>query len=161
MKKALTISILFIILWLPWYIKGKLISSGGVYFSQFLLKNPYQPNQGYIDFTSFVERLDLNLATYFFTEIPNLILPYHFRTSMIQGQSLPLILGVLLSVIFVAGLVLAFRNGQYILSVYTVFYIGIIMIWFEGWSGARFVIPIIPMLVYFSGYFLYQMKEKL
>ena len=159
-KKGLAVSGLFFVLWIPWYIRGKTISAGGSYFNQFLYKNPYQPDLGYIDFTAFINRLTLNLKTYFLGEIPYGIMPYHFRTSMVnQGVFLPWILGIILTGIFIAGLIWAFLNRQYLLSVYGIFYLAVVMIWPEVWRGARFIIPIIPIFVFFSAYFLYKLYK--
>ncbi len=158
-KKGLTISGIFFVLLIPWYIRGKTVSTSGSYFNQFLYKNPYQPDLGYIDFTSFINRLTLNLKTYFIDEIPYGIIPYHFRTSMVHGAILPLFLGIILTGIFIAGLIWAFLNRQYLLSVYGIFYLAVVMIWPEVWRGARFIIPIIPIFVFFSAYFLYKLYK--
>jgi len=158
-KKGLIISGLFFILWIPWYIRGKTVSAGGSYFNQFLYRDPYRPELGYIDFTAFIERLVLNLKTYFFVEIPYGIIPYHFRTSMVNGGILPLFLGIILAGIFMAGLIWAFLNRQYLLSVYGIFYLAVVMVWPEVWRGARFIIPIIPIFVFFTAYFLYKLYK--
>jgi hypothetical protein len=79
---------------------------------------------------------------------------------MVQGEFLPLFLSVILSGIFIMGLILAFINRQYLLSIYGISFLAVVIIWPEVWRGSRFIIPIMPLFIYFSTYLLYNLYNK-
>ena len=156
----------FFLLLLPWYIRGQMLGSKSSYFNQFLLKNPYRADLGTIGFSDFISRIVTNLKTYVWLEIPHGIIPIPFRTSMAhndyfitQNSEFSSILAIITIGIFLAGLIWAFLNRHYFLSVYGIFYLFIVMIWPEVWRGARFIIPAMPLFVFFSVYFFYKLYE--
>ncbi len=154
-KRLLAVGGSFFVLLLPQFLRGS------SYIDQLILINPYRPEMGTLDFNSLVIRIAYNFKVYFLQEIPHCIMPLNIRPTMFgPGEVLPLFLSVILVSIFIAGFIWAVINKQYFLTSYVAFYLIIVMLWYEGWSGNRFILPLTPLFVYFSGYLFYKLKEK-
>jgi len=165
-KKLLFSVSSFILLMLPWLIRNSIVNSrkGDTrgYITQLLSINPYNPDAGYLNFQTFIERLKANINIYFFREIPSMIVPYRFRNTLVHPspEYLPLVLSVILSLVFLTGLILFFKRKKDVLSIYTVFFLGICLLWPQVWSGSRFIVPIIPLLVFIFAYCFYFLCER-
>ncbi|MCK4965696.1 hypothetical protein KAS50_01620, partial [bacterium] len=161
-KRLLAVGGSFFALLFPWYLRNANLEGGSSYLNQLILVNPYRPEMGTLGFDTLIGRLAHNFKVYFLGEIPHCIMPLNVRPTMLgPGEVLPLFLSVILLLIFIAGFIWAFINRQYFLTVYGTFYLIIVMLWPEVWSGNRFILPITPLFVYFSAYLFYKLRDVL
>ena len=153
---AITFCACFVIM-LPWLIRSKVISiGGGDYTSIFSMVNPYDPSLGTLTLSTLIERIMANLNIYFLRYIPLVIFPLRFETTMHHSIEFSKGISLFLSFLFIGGIAVHFFKKRDILSLYMIFYMGILILWPQVWSGGRFLVPVIPFLLYF---FLYAVKE--
>jgi 4-amino-4-deoxy-L-arabinose transferase-like glycosyltransferase len=132
--------------WLPWTLRNRFVGSGGVYLQQLIQINPYFPDQGLLDLGGFVDRVLQNTATYYLQILPSIGRypdPFHGPVSPLH----PLAAAIAISMIYAAVQVYRSRRDL-LLFTYTVLFLGTVVLWY--WSGDRFLVPILPMLIYFA-----------
>ena len=159
-KRGLVITGCFIVLMLPWILRGMMIAkaTGSTgYLGLLLLKNAYHPEWGYLDIAGFFDRIMSNLEVYLLIEVSNGVIPYYFNTAVIKGAILSYYYGIIIVGISLSGLVWAIKDRQYILSLYAIFFLIVLIIWPAFGRGERHIMPIIPIFIYFSAYFLYKL----
>jgi hypothetical protein len=163
-KKGLVTSGCFFVLMFPWILRGMLLSKGlkgSGYLDMVLYKDTYHPELGRLDFPSLLGRIFSNLKLYLLVELPNGVLPYYFNTGLVKGLILPYFIGIILFGIFLAGLIWAFKNRQYVLSLYVIFFLGVLILWPAYGRGERHFLPILPLSIYFGAYFFYKLYKVL
>ena len=139
-KEAIQSSLLFILFTLPWFAYSSLLGSQPSYFEQLLIKNPYNIDEGNAHFADFVFRIADN-AVYYAQKIPELIFLVNLGSPII---SLPLLFITLIGFLKMTG------KKINLLHFYIPLYIFILLTW--PWTGGRFLIPILPFLIYFFIY---------
>lgn len=147
----------FVLLYLPWIIRGK-SSSGNTYVSQVSLKNPYEPELGTVGFSDILERIFINLERYITKEIPSSILHtndvvYTEATASIVAWFLGLIIIVLIGF----GLVRLQKFRIFIL-LYLLAFFSLLLLWPSVWYGTRFILPLLPIILCLL---IYAIKEIL
>ncbi len=147
-----------ILLLAPWFIRNSRIPGGNEYSQALFSINPYQPELGRLTIGGFIDRIIINAKLYFTdfggNVIPKIILPIHFDTSTEHGASFSLLVSVLLCAIAVGGVIYSLIKNRDILSVYIIVYMGMLLVYPQVWSGSRFVIPVIPLIIFFTYYIL-------
>ncbi len=133
-----------------WWSWGKFAasSSAQVYESNFLLVNPYAPEQGYVGPGDLLVRVVENLRLYAVDVTPQAL----------AGRQLTgifVLLGTLTALLLLALAILSWarevRNPR-TLEVFTFFYVGLICLWPQVWTDQRFLLPLLPvLLVYAAG----------
>lgn len=161
-KLAVITGAVFFVAVLPWSIRNQLLAGGSDYSKVLFLKNPYNPALGSVSFSELLQRIWHNITLYATQEIPYSLFPFQFRTTMFHPnlEFFPIIPGVLLTLAAMAGYIWYVIRHHDLLSLYLFFYMGIILVWPETWSSARFIIPLMPFFIFFFIYFLYQIIEK-
>ena len=143
----------FILGMLPWSLRARRL--GGIaYLAQFVLVNPYRPEQGHIAIGDLLDRVISNANRYISTEIPNgcfsfLRLSYSHREAI---DPVGLALGAALVLIMGLGLY-AIQHHRDLIAGYLLAAFAILFCWPVVWIGIRFLIPLIPLftLCFFSG----------
>ncbi|WP_375241902.1 phospholipid carrier-dependent glycosyltransferase [Lacinutrix sp.] len=137
----------FLLLYLPWMLRNRSVS-GNTYISQLLLKNPYQPELGSIGITDLVDRVLLNFERHITKEIPSGLLQVkdimYEESSTIKTEWL---IGLLILTIIVFG-IYKLPNFRILILSYVVAFLSILMLWPSVWYGTRFLVPIIPLLIF-------------
>ncbi|MDE0965218.1 MAG: hypothetical protein OSB73_18975 [Candidatus Latescibacteria bacterium] len=130
--------------WLPWTLRNKAVGGGGVYIEQLFMVNPYHPDRGLLDFAGFVERFIGHIGLYLTRELPNTLVPFFDSAETIFHPA-----SLLLILLAVAATVFCVKRGEnLLLLVYAAFFMGVVLLW--PWPGDRFLIPIVPVLVFLA-----------
>lgn len=143
-KHLLVATVSYIVLLLPWYIRGKLTGSSS-YVKQLLQVNPYQPELGNLTLTTFIERVQNNFVRYISLDIPTALFSVKRTTEEIPFSFW--ILGIVTVVLIVFGI--------YRLKDYKLFFLAyiaatfvILLAWPDAFGGLRFVEVLIPVFLF-------------
>ena len=116
---------------------------------QFLLQNPYEPEGEKLTPEYFLgARLPANAATYGGFEIGRAVVPSLFPPRKPDGVTAPGILSAAITLIALLGLAIRLRAGPGAVELYTAAYLAICLAWPEVWGSIRFLLPVIPMILY-------------
>jgi len=130
----------------PWFFRNQRINPGqNEYLSQFLMRDPYNPDAGLLSSAEFIERFFTNLKIYFFSVIPAITLPFF---SSLLPSSFTLFLSLVVTGLILIGIYVLIKNRVGLTEFYLLFYLGIALIWPSVWSDRRFLIPVIPFLIF-------------
>jgi 4-amino-4-deoxy-L-arabinose transferase-like glycosyltransferase len=124
---------------LLWWLRGRSLGAGG-YTAQLLTVNPYQPELGTIDAAGWVSRIGENVAHYMDRHLPLML-----GEAGTAGRALAFVL-VLLAL---AGWALRVRRAG-AAELFLPLYVGLLLIWPATWSGERFLLPILPLLLVYA-----------
>lgn len=150
----------FVLLSLPWYLYSQSVSKGGGYLASLMNANPYRPEEGKLDFMGFLERIWENLQRYLGKEIPNGLFPFievDYKADVLPQE---IIVGVLILALIIIGLVRMKRYAMLLLW-YLLGNFGIFMLWPEVWFGIRFMLPLIPLMLFLMSYGILQLLQIL
>jgi hypothetical protein len=137
----------FVGLVLPWFIRGQKLG-GGSYINQLTLINPYNPDLGRAGLGDYVARMMANLKRYITIEIPHGLFPSRealYNESATFGMW---VFGFLLIGLVVYGIVKTPRFRPLIAG-YLLGTFGILMLWPDIWNGVRFMLPVVPLVLYY------------
>lgn len=137
-----------------WLVYQFLPLGGENYFNQMLLKNPYNANEGFVGIADVFMRVAFNLRDYAFVHIPEIVLPPLFY-SLKKARILALLPGVLSLLFFYYGRK-AFGKYTVFVGVFLLASLAIVFIWPVVWASHRFVLPLLPFMVFivFNGMFV-------
>jgi len=150
-KHLASFSIAFIALLMPWYIRNSELGTSP-YDSALKYKNYYDRSQGVMEgIGDWMDRFTQNFSRYVQVEIPSGIFGY--EPNYDNGSWF---YGILLLVIIGFGIFktkkYAFAIGGYVLATFA-----ILMIWPTVWTGVRFMLPIVPILIFFFFYGIFNL----
>jgi len=150
-KHLVSFSIAFIALLMPWYIRNSELGASP-YDSALKYKNYYDHSQGVMEsFGDWMDRFTQNFSRYVQVEIPSGIFGY--EPNYENGSWF---YGILLLAIIGFGIFktkkYAFAIGGYVLATFA-----ILMIWPPVWTGVRFMLPIVPILIFFFFYGIFSL----
>ena len=122
----------------PWHLRA-----GEEYIASFWMVNPYAPDLGRADVSELVQRVLENLWMYATGILP---------TSLAGVGGWPgLCLGLTLAALAVWGWILRVRRRVGVHELFFVLYAGLIFAWPVVWSSDRFLLPVIPSILLYSG----------
>jgi len=145
---------------LPWYLYSRTVDSGGGYITSLLQKNPYRPELGEVGIGGLLERFWENLQRYLAKEIPNGLFPsftVDYQAEILLQDLWP---GLLILAFIVFGLAKLPRLGGLLLW-YLLGNFAIYLLWPEVWFGIRFMLPLIPLMIFLLAYGAYQLLSLL
>ena len=149
-QHSIVLSSVFVLSILPWYIRGKHIG-GNAYVNQLFSKNPYRPELGQMGIADWFVRFWNNLERYITREIPNGMFNF---IKQVNGpvEKFPLtasewIIGILVLAVLLFGLLRLKKHFMLILF-YCGAYMGILLLWPDVWIGIRFILPLVPLLIF-------------
>ena len=145
-KAAIFIFIGFITFAMPWIIRGQKLG-GSAYIKPLIMVNPYRPELGNAGFTEYVIRFLSNLSRYITREIPSSTLPFIHVNYLEEIQAIEWLIGFIIIAFIVYGLYKLGRKGL-ILYTYLLVTFGILLMWPEVWTGVRFVLPVVPLILF-------------
>jgi 4-amino-4-deoxy-L-arabinose transferase-like glycosyltransferase len=131
---------------LPWFVRTQLVPHGG-YLPWLLTKDPYNLAAGKLTLGDMTGRFLANIQLYVFRVYPLIVLPVFGAraNSILLG-----FVGVAATAVTVVGLfrrLVLTKAGA--MELYTVFTLGVVLFWPAVWSGDRFLLPILPFLLYY------------
>lgn len=137
----------FFLLYIPWFIRSR-TATGNTYVSQLSLKNPYKPELGTINFLDLCERFVINLGRYITKEIPSSII--HTKEVIYSETTTPFfwwLVGFAIIGIILFGL-LRLSKFRIFIGTYLLAFFGLLLLWPSVWYGTRFVLPLVPLLIF-------------
>jgi hypothetical protein len=126
---------------LLWYLRAR--NQGGIdYVGQFWYVDPYAPELGRIDVAGFFGRMTENAGNYVRVHLPILLI----------GASPPAALAASIAVLLLATLGWARRiTRPGVAELLLPLYLGLLLAWPAVWSGERFLLPAMPLLLFYAG----------
>ena len=147
-KYALLVCGVFILAMLPWNLRASRLG-GNSYLSQFVLVNPYRPEQGNIGVGDLVVRLINNAIRYVNIEIPNgcfSFLRYDYSHLDVVD---PLQFALGAAAVLIMGLgAHSIQHHRDLIAGYLLATFAILFCWPVVWIGIRFLAPVIPLLIF-------------
>ncbi len=131
-------SVLPFMLWWWWRARTK----GGVdYVQQFWFVNPYDPAAGRVGFVDLIRRAGENLGDYLTTHFPVLLVG---ATGLIAKAVSFIVVPLALY-----GWIRRLKHAQ-VAEFFLPLYIGLLLVWPAVWSGERFLVPALPLLLFYA-----------
>ena len=138
----------FIALALPYFIRNLMLGVKSSYLTSVTFKNPYQRELGTMEFFDYFTRIFSNIIRYISIEIPRSVVPFFPETTATTGSW---IVGILISALIIWALV-RLRDYRTLLLSLFVGTFGILLLWPEVWFGIRFIMPLIPFILFLAVY---------
>lgn len=145
-KYAVASFVGFVVLALPWYLRGKSLG-GNSYLSQLVMKNAYRPELGKMGIGDWFIRIWTNLTRYFKFEIPNCIEGVKVAKYDVTSVGNVIAAGVMLELIIV-GLFMLKHKAENLFTFFILSYFAILLLWPDVWVGVRFMLPLLPLLLF-------------
>jgi hypothetical protein len=144
-KGAIAFAVGFIILSLPWFLRGKVLG-GNSYLTQLVQVNPYRPEEGILDFSGWIDRISENFFRYLNQEIPNGLFPNFQVIYSVEEPQGYFIQGLIIIILITIGTSKMPKLKMMWLG-YLWASIVILLLWPSVWFGVRFMLPLIPFLL--------------
>jgi len=129
---------------LLWWLRGRGGEpGGGDYLSEFWLRDPYRPELGGAGVGDLVAGVAENLWGYVSHHIPG-------GLTNLDGGALAG-LGLTLVAASAWGWWLRIREERGVAELFVPLYFGLILLWPQVWSGDRFALPLLPLLLFYAG----------
>jgi hypothetical protein len=126
-----------------WWLRAR--AQGGVdYVGQFWLVDPYTPELGRIGVADLFARAGENLRKYVSLHLPILLMGYGGPVSM--GR---VVVSTAVVALGLFGWARRMRRPK-VAELFLPLYIGLLLIWPAVWSGERFLLPVLPLIVYYA-----------
>lgn len=141
----------FVVLALPWYLRGKSLG-GNSYLSQLVMKNAYRPELGKMELADWLARFWNNLIRYFTFEIPSCVKGIRvadYNTPAATGAVI--MAGAMIELILV-GLFMLKHKAENLFTFFILSYFAILLLWPDVWIGVRFMLPLLPLLLFLMIY---------
>ncbi|MDX5324978.1 MAG: phospholipid carrier-dependent glycosyltransferase [Bacteroidota bacterium] len=148
----------FFALCLPWFLRGQSLG-GNAYVEQLFMVNPYRPDEGKMAAMDWLTRLWENLSRYITYEIPYGIFPGLQPNYREDPTAFDWFVGIMIVGIILFG-ILRLKNYRILMVGYMLGSFAILMLWPDVWFGTRFILPLIPFLLFFFVYALQQIAQE-
>lgn len=158
-KYVVTMAGGFILLVLPWIIRSSYLG-GNPYIQQLLQRNPYRPELGGMEPGDWISRFFENIQRYITREIPSgcyNIAGINYKNPMVSQEW---ILGILTLIVIIFG-IYKLTHYRRLIIIYLVTNFGILLLWPPVWTGIRFALPVVPLIMFLVGYGLYEIFKWL
>ena len=113
------------------------------YIDQLFARSSYDPELGYVTAAEMVSRIGQNLRLYLSSILP------HTVTGIELTKATALTISGMITIPAVVALLRNLFRPTRFISYYLLFYGGIICMWQTQWAGDRFIIPILPFILFF------------
>lgn len=144
--QAVILVTIFLTAYMPWHLRTEKLG-GSVYAKQIQMVNPYDPTLGKITFSDYPRRFVENVDRYISTEIPSAIFGNNITNVAPEADWLDYLLGMSLVFFAIVGIYSLPEFRWFLLmSIGGIFFI--LMLWPPIWNGVRFMIPLIPFLLF-------------
>ncbi|MCE5270285.1 glycosyltransferase family 39 protein [bacterium] len=132
----------------PWTIRNHLVSTeNSAVASAFMMIDPYKPELGTITAADLARRIMHNISTYGGFDSARVVL----GSESLWALSVPAVfLAVVVSLLVVTGLLgRIVKHGMGLLEAYFSFFLCIVLVWPDAWSDVRFIMPLIPLMLFY------------
>jgi len=141
-SRFLIFAVIFAVPFGLWQYRSSRIPQEWSYIDQLLSKDPYNPESGRLNFWGMLGRIKTNFLTYLFAIVGISFFP------ALKVPAVSVIVGLLFLGAVVYGLVSRRKRLDFI-DFYLVFSLGNLLVWPSVWSGDRFLLPIMPLLLFY------------
>jgi hypothetical protein len=149
-KYLITSTVSFIALLIPWYIRNSDMATSP-YSNALKYKNYYDHSQGVMQgLGDWIDRFTGNFSRYISSEISSAIFGY--EPNYDAGSWF---LGLLLLSVIGFG-IFKLKKFQIAIAGYILGTFAILMIWPTVWTGVRFMLPLVPLLIFLFFFGIYQ-----
>ncbi|HUF49830.1 MAG TPA: hypothetical protein VMN60_03295 [Longimicrobiales bacterium] len=124
-----------------WWLRARASGPAG-YVSEFWLIEPYAPELGRIGAGDLLLRITENLYKYLSRHLPELLASH---ASLLLSA-----LSILIFLLALYGWGRRVRRAR-VADLFLPLYIGLIFVWPAVWSGERFLLPALPLVLFFAG----------
>ena len=131
-----------------WYLRTRRGTGEGAYQSEFWLVNPYEPELGTLGWLDLPGRVWANLGAYGLDVLPA---QWWGTGATGAGAAGGAWLGLVIGVLAFWGWTLRVRLGAGVAELFLPAYLGLILLWPEVWTGERFLLPLIPVILLHAG----------
>jgi len=141
---AVAFTVTFAVLLSPWILYNRSLGGGlGQSVNVFFVLDVYNLDAGRITLIGILGRVLENWKIYFGGVFPGMALPAWF------GGEPSYVLAALFTGILGTGLIADLRKSVSLVGIYTLFFLGLAMVWHPSVSSARYLVPIFPILMYY------------
>lgn len=137
-----------------WALRNRMLGGSSAYQREFWWIHPYAPARGTIGPVEFVERMGTNVVRYGSERLPAL-----FFGEATEKTAWAVVLVTLVVALAVAGWGLRVRRPS-VAELFVPLYVGLLLIWPATWSGERFILPILPLLVGYAAVALFALGGR-
>lgn len=134
-----------------WWLRARAFGPSG-YVSEFWLVDPYVPAMGRIGMAELFQRMGQNASKYVTVHLPVLLT---------GGAGRGIVLISFATFLLALGGWLRRLRSPGVAELFLPLYIGLIFIWPDVWSGERFLLPVLPLLLFLAGAMLVQLARWL
>ena len=131
---------------LPWALRNSHYGTSGGYLEQFLMRDPYQPELGFLGAGGLVQRLFANLKIYFVNVLPRMLVPSVDKWGLSGSLVVVMILTVIPALAALSARLVKSPKGY---DWFVLTYLGMSLLWPEAWSDVRFLLPLLPFLLFY------------
>ena len=146
--QVILLIVCFILAYAPWYIRSENLG-GNTYSKQVMMVNPYRPELGNMSISDFPKRFVENIDRYLGKEINLAYSGKYISDYKIQSSWIDYIFSIVLLVLTAIGII-SLKNFR----LFILFFISgtflILMLWPSVWVSVRFILPIVPLLLFLS-----------
>jgi hypothetical protein len=135
---------------LLWWLRSRAFGPSG-YVSEFWLVDPYAPQLGRAGPTAILGRIVENDWKYMSVHLPVLLTGATARFTIAVA--------ILIFVLAVGGWATRLRQPR-VAELFVPLYVGLIFIWPPVWSGERFLLPLLPLLLFYAGELIVRLARR-
>ncbi len=144
----------FVLLYLPWSVRNSMHGIKSRYLGTVMVVNPWRPEEGEISSVKeFIEKMISNFDETVIKGFNNVLFPFLKIDYRADSSALLIVSAIIVLLITFWG---AYKMGKlkYLFIFFILGNMGIFMLW-HGGNGARYVVPLIPVLffTFFNGLF--------
>ena len=140
-RQLLAFALVLLPLAFLWWLRARHVT-GVQYVGEFWLVDPYQPQLGRVDVPGLLARLGDNLQKYLTIHLPILL------TGAPGGGAVLASVGVVGFGIY--GWIRRLRRAR-VAELFLPLYLGLILLWPAVWSGERFLLPVLGLMLFYAG----------
>lgn len=147
---------IFLLVSIPWQVRNWTLSQGWSYLDLLLARDPYVSDFGRVGLVELGARTAHNFALYAFDVLPSTLVPAFFSPRWLAAAT-----GVVFVSAGVIGALVRLRKRS-IVETYGLFAVVVLLVWPRVWSGDRFLLPSLPivMVYVFEGVLWVQAKVR-
>ncbi len=139
-KHLVIFAVVFLVPFGLWQYRSSRIPQEWSYFQQLMARDPYHPDAGSVSAADMVMRIISNFSLYLFSVLGSSLLP------KLPGPFLEGLAGVAIFALVVHAFILRIRRLDFI-DFYFLAALALLMVWPRVWSGDRFLLPVLPLVV--------------
>ncbi|CAN5807415.1 hypothetical protein BH23GEM9_BH23GEM9_25230 [soil metagenome] len=149
-RQAAVLAAVFVVPAALWWLRSRAYGPAG-YVSEFWFVDPYLPILGTIGPLDLLSRIAQNMVKYTTIHLPTLLTGSKaVPTALLSGAIVALA---------AAGWVLRLRRLR-VSDLFLLLYLGLILIWPAVWSGERFLLPALPLLLFLAAEALLSLMNR-